>query len=86
MGRPLNKLRYSMHPMDTFNKVCDKVMVKEKCGMGHKYSQMPVTHRGESMPQGLLRTIDKLFHDAQLNFGEDLSTFMRSQGMAPKTE
>ena len=73
-----------MHPMDTFNQVCDKVLAEEQCGMGNKYTQMPFIRRGESMPQALLRTMDKLFHDAQLNLGEDLSAYLRSKGMVPK--
>ena len=83
-GKHWNKLRCSMHPLDTFNKACDKVLADAKCGMENKYFQMPFVPRGESMPQALLRTTDKLFHNAELNLGEDISTYLRSKGMAPK--
>ncbi len=59
IGKPLNKFRCAMHPLDSFQKACDKVLVSEGCGTAEKFPQMPYQHRNESMPEALLRTIDK---------------------------
>lgn len=80
IGKPLNKYRCAMHPLDSFHKSCDKVLATEECGMAEKFPQMPYQHRSESMPQALLRTLDKLFHDQQVNLGEELRAYLKQQG------
>lgn len=80
-GGEINKFRCFMHPLDSFQKECDKAIKKlEHPNLQKKYVNAPFPHRGESMTQALIRCIDKLFHDQSIAIGEDLRNFLRSCG------
>ncbi len=87
-GSKINQFRCFMHPLDTFQKQCNQVLKEEENkDIKEKYSQVPFTHRNESMTQALIRTIDKLFHNQEINIGRDLHNYIRSTipGFAKKT-
>lgn len=85
-GSSLHKLRCFMHPLDSFHKVCEKVLKEKENVPKDKYTQNPYTHRGESMTQAFIRCVSKLFHDVSVAVGQDLINYLRSTGFQTRKE
>ena len=81
-GGKINPCRCFLHPPDTFEKRCDKVLKddKEDERLKKLYSTLPYQHRGESMTQALMRCFEKLFHGNDINIGQDLTNYFRGLG------
>ena len=87
-GKALNRFRCAMHPLDSMQKACEKVLQsKEKeLGTKNKYTDNPFRRRGESGTHALLRVIDKLFHDASVAIGPDLSNYLQQNGFQSESK
>ena len=84
IGRPLNRFKCAMHPLDSIAKAVDKsvkLFEDRRLTSLKKRGSLPFIHRGESQNQALIRTTSKIFHSTKYSCREEMTQHLRSCGL-----